>query len=1171
MTPQQRERAQAIFAQAIREPADSRDAFIEQRAGDDPDLLAELRSMLSGHAKARATDDLPWSLEQGRPAGGNFPIAAAAAATQPLSPHPGLPTSIGPYRLLQELGEGGMGIVYLAEQLRPVRRRVALKVIRPGMDSRQVIARFEAERQALAMMDHPNIARVYDAGTTENGRPYFVMELVQGVPITQYCDQQRLTPRQRLELFVPVCQAIQHAHQKGIIHRDLKPSNVLITSSDGGASGAGAGGGAAAATPVAKVIDFGVAKALHQPLTDKTLFTQFGNVIGTLEYMSPEQTEQDVLGTDTRSDIYSLGVLLYELLTGTTPHDPRKLREASYEQMLRTIREQEPPRPSTRLAATGDEALASLSALRRSEPTKLPRLIAGDLDWVVMKCLEKDRARRYETANGLANDIGRYLRNEPVQARPPSAGYRLRKLAQRHKVMLVTIGIVASSLLAGTIVSVTQWIRATHARELAQSLLATELREHNRVAEAERAAMRRLFDARLAQAQANRQSGRIGRRLDSLRAISEAASVARDLHVGPEATLKLRNEAIAALALIDLRLDHQWEGYPVGSTLTGTGFDAPMERYARVDPDGRYVTVRRLADDQVLTRIAFTGAPATTQPNWRLTMVFSPDGQLLASGGHSGPDVPTEVWDLRDGKSLLKAAPVGGFERKLDFSPDSRLLACGGPDGWVTTYDVRSAKQLNRFSAGGAVRYLRFHPLDNHLLAIGVGSQLRVVDLDGKAALPPINHGAAVTMIAWSADGQMLASIEGKQVFVWNATTGERLAICSSDEYMGYAAFSHSGELLVSSSLDATSYLWDPRSGRELYRTAGTAGEFSPDDRWLAFGVFGPGVGRWEVVTGGECRTLCGPELNAGSFGLGVNPQGNLLTSAAINGVRLWDLKTARLLATVANEQTSSAAFDPSGKFLITSGKSGFRRWPLEYGPDALPPRVKVGSAVPILPPGTPTQLAAMTPDRRTAVVNTGRGQLLIVDLTQPKRAPLALNQWIGGMDLSPDGKWIATSPMDVAGAKLWDAKTAKWVRDFPGIPGAWATFSPDNRWLVYATPQDYRFLRVGSWEPGPQIARDYGGHSPGPVAFSRDGKMLAITHDSRLIKLIEPDTGRELATLTPSVPQHITALSFTPDNSQLATATSEGLIQLWDLRRCREQLGTMEIDWDEPPTTRPR
>src|SRR6185436_17880946 len=347
-------------------------------------------------------------------------------------------------------GEGGMGTVFMAEQTHPVQRKVAIKVIKPGMDSRQVIARFDAERQALAMMDHVNIARVLDAGTTESGLPYFVMELVHGVPITKYCDDNQLTPRERLELFVPVCQAIQHAHQKGIIHRDIKPSNVMVTLYDG--------------KPVPKVIDFGVAKATEQKLTERTLFTQYGTMVGTLEYMSPEQAEMSALGVDTRSDIYSLGVLLYELLTGNTPLSHKTMKEAAYAEILRLIKEDEPPKPSTRLSESGD-ALASISAQRHTEPAKLSKLMRGELDWIVMKTLEKDRSRRYETAKDFAADVQRYLHDEAVQACPPSAGYRLRKFVRRNKRSVMAASVIVLSLIVGVLGTTIGLIRAEQARQ----------------------------------------------------------------------------------------------------------------------------------------------------------------------------------------------------------------------------------------------------------------------------------------------------------------------------------------------------------------------------------------------------------------------------------------------------------------------------------------------------------------------------------------------------------------------------------------------------------------------------------------------------------------------------------------------------------------------------------
>jgi serine/threonine protein kinase/Flp pilus assembly protein TadD len=429
-------------------------AYLDRRCARDDALRAEVESLLRHH------EELGDYLEQP----GNFLPATRETSLSPAVE--GLGTVVGRYKLLQEIGEGGMGTVYMAEQEHPVRRRVALKLIKPGMDSRQVIARFEAERQALALMDHPNIARVLDVGSTESGRPYFVMELVRGVPITEYCDRNHLTLRQRLELFIPVCQAIQHAHQKGIIHRDLKPSNVLIAPYDG--------------RPVPKIIDFGVAKATGPRLTEATLFTEFGAVVGTLEYMSPEQAELNQLDIDTRSDIYALGVLLYELLTGTTPLPRKRLGGVALLEVLRVIREEEPPRPSTRLSTT--EELPAIAANRGSEPKRLRGLIRGELDWIVMKCLEKDRRRRYETASSLGRDVEHYLRDEPVLACPPSTWYRLRKLARRNKGAFAAASAVALLLLLTviTLAVSNSWIRREQAstkREKVRAETAQKLAE----------------------------------------------------------------------------------------------------------------------------------------------------------------------------------------------------------------------------------------------------------------------------------------------------------------------------------------------------------------------------------------------------------------------------------------------------------------------------------------------------------------------------------------------------------------------------------------------------------------------------------------------------------------------------------------------------------------------
>jgi serine/threonine protein kinase len=496
---------QSLFIDALEkdDPAE-RAAFLDRACAGDAELRGRIERLLERHGQ-----------------GGSFlePPAPHLVVTvdEPMRERPG--TVIGPYKLMEQVGEGGMGLVFVAEQQHPVRRKVALKVLKPGMDTRQVVARFEAERQALALMDHPHIARVFDGGTTPAGRPYFVMELVKGLPITDYCDRNGLPVRERLRLFADVCQAVQHAHQKGVIHRDLKPSNVLVVSHDG--------------TPVAKVIDFGIAKAVGQRLTEKTAYTQLAQLIGTPLYMSPEQAGQSGLDVDTRSDIYSLGVLLYELLTGTTPFDPERLRTAGYDEMRRIIREEEPPKPSTRISTLG-QAATTVSTSRKSDPKQLSRLIRGELDWVVMKALEKDRNRRYESASAFAADVQRYLNDEPVLACPPSAWYRLRKFARRNKGRLAFAA--GACLLAAAVLGSAAWaVRDRAMRE--------EEKQREQAARQARAAS----DLELSLQRAELLQGQ-GKRAEALAALERAELLAGQAHADPdrEGRLAAVRERLAA-------------------------------------------------------------------------------------------------------------------------------------------------------------------------------------------------------------------------------------------------------------------------------------------------------------------------------------------------------------------------------------------------------------------------------------------------------------------------------------------------------------------------------------------------------------------------------------------------------------------------------------------------
>jgi serine/threonine protein kinase/WD40 repeat protein len=868
----------SIFGRALEiESTAARAQYLDAACADNATLRDELDSLLAAAAKAGS---FMRDAAIGPAVDPNVFGATMIKAEEPESPG----SMIGPYKLLQQIGEGGFGVVYLAEQVEPVRRKVALKVIKPGMDSRQIIARFEAERQALALMDHQNIARVLDAGTTGQGRPYFVMELVKGVPITEYCDQNKLTPRERLELFIPVCQAIQHAHQKGIIHRDIKPSNVLVCLYDG--------------RPVAKVIDFGVAKAIEQRLTEKTMFTQHGQVIGTLEYMSPEQAELSQLDIDTRSDIYSLGVLLYELLTGTTPITKEQLREGGFIEMLRMIRETEPDRPSFRLSHS-QATLVTLSAQRRTEPAKLGALLQGELDWLVMKALEKDRTRRYETATALARDIERYLNDEPVEACPPSTFYRIRKFVRRRRRSVIFGGLIAFLLLDLLVVHFVNYYR------LQESQTQTS-REAKRALAAETLAVDRLSDVdrQRQRAEDAEQVARVDR--DRALEAEKLARIDRDRAVGAEKEAvrqrgletRAREQALDALARGKFDQAHSVR------LTSQTG-----RRWQSLDLLKRAESLRARAREKVDVE----GGAAVQKLDHDLPFVQLPSQIELRTEA-----VASLLFD--------DARPVRKWEGLIHaVSPDGKFVATASLDlanqqGLLTVNDVLSGKEITKW---GGKQFLNFV---GGTVALGPGgTQLAGLSQDLKSV--ELFDLVKQAKIATLTPPQSIVEEQGEGP--------PKIGAASLTMHLSFSPDGHwlAGVHHPTLKSDPAVLLWnlrEPGPARSLERLKlGTMSfpVFSPDSRHLAFIGNSNKLTIWSTT---DSRVAAEVEkLGAMSARLCFIPGGDLIAVHSMtpdSGILLWNYATGQEEGWCETDSLMPVAplrCAPDGSRLATSGPDG--------------------------------------------------------------------------------------------------------------------------------------------------------------------------------------------------------------------------------------------------------
>ncbi len=1093
----------SVFGRAINmESHDERSKFLDEACSGHPGLRAQVEELLA-------------SLEEA----GEFmegPAATQLKATADMAQvaHR-VGDAVGPYKLLQPIGEGGMGVVFMAEQSKPVERRVALKIIKPGMDSQQVIARFEAERQALAMMDHPNIARVLDAGTTQSNLPYFVMELVKGMPITKYCDEQRLSTQERLRLFLPVCHAVQHAHQKGIIHRDLKPGNVLVARYDD--------------RPIPKVIDFGVAKAITQKLTEKTMFTQFGQVVGTLEYMSPEQAQVNQLDVDTRSDIYSLGVVLYELLTGSTPISGRQLRSAAFDEMMRMIREEDPPLPSIRLSTA--DTLPSVAANRSIEPRQLGSLIRGDLDWIVMKSLEKDRNRRYDTAKGFANDIQRHLEDEPVLARPPSVSYRLQKAWRRNRVVISAGLTIATSLVIAAAVSIWQAFEATAARHLAEESMQQAV-----VAKGKASAAQTLAETQRDELRRHAYVGDIGLAHEAI----------RTGNLGRAQELLARHRPQAGEE--DLR-GFEWRFLWSRAQGNYTADLGPYDAFLRglaISPDGKHVAMRRGTGQRIEIVHIDTHSVVKTIEQVAPPLMYSPSGNVLvASREDQLVGFDTRTW------RELGTLPAK-FPAAFGQSDDGEILVAVNGDqlsfiratAWESPETLSNASDSKRvltpgYGNAGHMGTALSVSADGSTVYLAGGTGVRRWDLETLRELVPFatpnglpevfqtGNREGFSCSATSPDGTLAVGDRWGQVHLLDGATGEFLY--TFDAHTGWVTtvcFSQDGKRLVSAGADRMVIVYDPAQRIVVKRLLGhrqqvwgldmsangervvsAAGHGDHAFVWSLIDAEGSALDRarptyFAVLADG--RILCRP--GAGRRSALYDPRTDQFEFP-------WDEEPVRLDQL---REVFMIAASSNAEWLVTQDKQGARTvkvWSLKSGD---PPHE--------LLPATGAARALFSPDSR---------YLLLVGSTGSGGA-------VGQVNLLRTEDW--------SGQLLFKGRTA-------AIGGI--AFSGNSNYLAFSDTEHRRVL-VYDLHSGPTSILEEQGMNAWSVGLSRTGRWLAVGYTDNRIRIYDFDHQEWVAVLDGHVNSAF-SLAFSPDDRTLASSSFAGL-KFWNVATWQELL-SQEMD----------